>query len=1099
MQSYQPPQPLLCYSFSPTPATSPDALEGKGLNAFPGTLRWVFEAWISAMSLRRSKVLVSGGLCAVVALGLGLSVQQRSSVATGPPDGRRALVRVLGAQRFVEGRLTGGFGHDVYRPSGKVSLPIEVSRTLRSIEARDATSSPEALADRGILELFAQKRDEAINHLEEAAARSSRDARISSDLAAAYLERGLRTGRALDDFLALVAAERAFTNNPLLPEALFNRALVFERLGLTARARADWVRYLSLEADSDWSAEGEEHLEALEQANLPRTRIDRPSLEAAAARGDRAAVRAAVDPLRQPSRRLGEEELLPAWARAYLAGDVEQASRALRLARALGEALLDLSHDNLLHDAVAVIDSASPDQLEVLARGHLDYQAGRSLFAAADYAGAAGRLRDAQSALARGRSPFALRAELALGTCENLLSLRPSALQHFADVAAGAADNSYLSLLGENFWMEGLVHYVEQDLPPAILAYGRALEIFEAIREPENIAGARSLLAEAANYEGRTEDSWQHRLSALRETMKIGDPQRLFQVYVEATTAATRQGEHRIALYFQEETLRNARLAKNPVEIAHALYWRGRNHQALGLTAQAGDDLRRARVVLAGVKPSQIRGTTEADISLVEAELAAEKTPQEAVPLLSRALDLYLQGGYRYNLIDILRSRSRAFASLGDLAAAEADLESAARWIEDWRGRIDAPAERISFLAKSEQLFDTLALLHLEGQGDPEQALDTLERQRARALLDSVLPSVEPLTTREIAAGLAEDTVVVSYALLEDRLNAFVIDRHGMRLEKLISKDWPSIERGIAAYRAGLAGHADIDELDRRSGALYETLIEPLAEALPADAHLILSCDGSLQRLPFAALRNPRTGRYLVQDHLLTIAPSASVYLASVQRFRRLAHGAPRSVLVVSNSLVDRGRHPELRPLRWAAEEARHVAAYYPGAAVWKDQEATVETFLREAPDAEIVHFLGHAIKNGDARGACLVLTGRPGVPNGDLLCGEEIERLRLNRTRLVILSACGTADGRIARGEGIESLARSFVAAGAPAVIGTSWNVKDLTSHLFVTELHRKLREGVEPGEALRSTQLGFIRGPDLDRRSPRFWANFQLTGGTS
>jgi CHAT domain-containing protein len=1099
MQSYRTPQPLLCYSVSSALATSPDALEGKRLNTFPGTLRRLFQAWTDAMSLRRSRVLVSGGLCAIVALGLGLSVQQRSSVAAGALDGRRALVQALGTQRFVEGRLTGGFGHDAYRLPGNASRSIGVFKALRSIEKGGSASSPEALADRGVLELFNQKRDEAINYLEEAAARNSGDARISSDLAAAYLERSRRTGRALDNFLALVAAERAVASNPILPEALFNRALAFERLGLTARARADWVRYLSLEAGPDWSAEGEEHLEALEHANLPHTRIDRSTLEAAAARDDQAAVRAAVDPLRQPSRRFGEEELLPAWARAYLAGDPEQASRALSVARALGKALSDLGHDNLLHDTVAVIDSAAPDQLEVLARGHLDYQAGRSLYAAADYAGAAGRLRAAHSALARGRSPFALRAQHALGACENLLSLRPSALEHFAAVAGRAADSSYLSLLGENFWMEGLVHFVEQDLPPAITAYRRALATFEAIQETENIAGAHVLLAEAADYEGRIEDSWQHRLSALRETIKIGDPQRLFQVYVEATTAATRQGEHRIALYFQEEALRNARLAKNPVEIAHALYWRGRNHQALGLTARAGDDLRRARSVLAGVKPGQIRGTTEADISLVEAELAAEKAPQEAVPLLSQALDLYLRGGYRYNLIDILRSRAQAFASLGDLTAAEADLESAARWIEDWRSRIDAPAERISFLAKSEQLFDALILLHLEGKGDPGRAFDTLERQRARALLDSVSPSVEPLTTIEVAAGLAENVVVVSYALLDGRLYAFVIDRHGMRLEKLISRDWPSIEGSIAAYRAGLAGHADVGELDRRSGALYETLIEPLAEALPAGAHLILSGDGSLQRLPFAALRNPRTGGYLVQDHRLTIAPSATVYLESVRRFRQLAHGAPRSVLVVSNSLVDRGRHPELRPLRWVAEEARRVAAFYPDTVSRKDQEATAEAFFRDAPDVEIVHFLGHAIKNDGARGACLVFAARPGAPDDDLLCGEEIERLRLKRTRLVILSACGTADGRIARGEGIESLSRSFVAAGAPAVIGTSWNVQDLTAHLFVTELHRKLREGMEPGEALRSTQLGFLRGPDPDRRSPRFWANFQLTGGTS
>jgi len=319
-----------------------------------------------------------------------------------------------------------------------------------------------------------------------------------------------------------------------------------------------------------------------------------------------------------------------------------------------------------------------------------------------------------------------------------------------------------------------------------------------------------------------------------------------------------------------------------------------------------------------------------------------------------------------------------------------------------------------------------------------------------------------------------------------------------VRLAKTISTDWPSIESRIAAYRAGAAGHAGAGELDERSAELYEELIAPLAAVLPADARLILSCDESLQRLPFAALRNPRTRRYLVADHVLTMVPSASVYLASVERFRRIAQGAPRSVLLLSNPAVDRSRHPELPQLPWTAEEARQAAALYRTVALVRDRAATAATFLREAPGFDIVHFLGHATRESVARGSCLVLAPQPGVLDSDLLCGREIERLRLDRTRLVILSACGTADGYIARGEGIASLARSFLAAGAPAVIGTSWNVKDRTAYLFLSDLHRDLSLGMEPAAALRSTQLRCIGSPDPERQSPRFWANFQLTGGT-
>lgn len=993
--------------------------------------------------------------------------------------------------------MTGGFGHGAYLPSA--SPASESAEALRALRKSRAASSPEALADRGLLDLFSRDWDEAIANLEEASARDSQNARTATDLAVAYLERADRMGRPLDTFLALVAAERAIAADPLLPEAYFNQALAFERFGLRARARAAWVHYLARETEPGWRAEGEERLGALERPVRPRAEIDRTVLDAAVSGGDRAAVRVLVSPLRQRFRRLGEEELLADWAEAHLAGSEERAAHSLAAARAVGEALAELSRDNLLRDAVAAIDGATLVQREALARGHLDFRAGRSLYVAADYRGAAGRLRSARRALLQGGSPFALRAEFAVGACEHYLSLGTSALHRFEAVAAEAANRSYLSLLGESLWMKGLAHFAGHDVPPTLTAYRDALAAFDAIQETENVAGAHALLAEISDYEGEIEKGWEHRLAALRNTLEIGDSQRLFQVYVEAAVAATLQGESRVALYFQEEALRSARQDRNPIAIAQALFWRSRNHQALGLTERASEDLRRARTVLAGAAPSQIKERTEADVSLAEAELAADHAPREAVPLLSRALRLYLQGGHQARLVEILRSRARALERLADFDGAEADLESAARSIEEWREKIETPAERISFLAGSEQLFDSLIRLYLERKKDPARAFDTLERQRARALLDSVLPTVRPLTTREVAASLPQDAVVLSYAILGDHLVAFVIDRHGVRLASTLSSDWTSLRHQIIALRASLAGHADERELDRRSAALYETLIEPLAAAIPDHARLILSAEGTLQRLPFAALKDPRTGRYLVQDHPLTWAPSASVFVASAGRFRPLAQGAARTLLLVSQAAPDQRLYPGLRSLPWVAEEARQAAGLYPGSELFDGRRATIDTFLREAPGAEIVHFLGHAIRGRGARGTCLVLATRPGNPDGGLLCGDAIERLRLSRTRLVILSACGTADGRIARGEGIESLTRSFLAAGAPAVIGTSWDVKDRTAQLFLTELHRKLREGKDPSDALRSTQLRYIGGADPDQQSPRFWANFQLTGGTT
>src|SRR6185436_14646639 len=200
MRSNRPPQPLLlCYSSSLTLATSHGALGGSGLNAFPESLQQVFQAWTDAMRKWPAKILLWGGLCAAaaVAVGVGLSVQQRSPGTVKSLEGRTELVRALGAQGQIEGRLTGGFGHDENRLSRTTVWPRGASEEMRgAIQEGDAASSPETLSNRGVVELFNKKWNEAIDHLEEAAARSPGDAKISSDLAAAYLERGRQTGRA---------------------------------------------------------------------------------------------------------------------------------------------------------------------------------------------------------------------------------------------------------------------------------------------------------------------------------------------------------------------------------------------------------------------------------------------------------------------------------------------------------------------------------------------------------------------------------------------------------------------------------------------------------------------------------------------------------------------------------------------------------------------------------------------------------------------------------------------------------------------------------------------------------------------------------------
>jgi CHAT domain-containing protein len=93
------------------------------------------------------------------------------------------------------------------------------------------------------------------------------------------------------------------------------------------------------------------------------------------------------------------------------------------------------------------------------------------------------------------------------------------------------------------------------------------------------------------------------------------------------------------------------------------------------------------------------------------------------------------------------------------------------------------------------------------------------------------------------------------------------------------------------------------------------------------------------------------------------------------------------------------------------------------------------------------------------------------------------------------VLSACQTALGKEIKGEGLVSLTRAFMYAGAPRVVASLWQVSDhataeLVSHFY----HGILQQQLQPAAALRATQ----RTPSRDPRwnHPYYRAGFVLQG---
>lgn len=238
-------------------------------------------------------------------------------------------------------------------------------------------------------------------------------------------------------------------------------------------------------------------------------------------------------------------------------------------------------------------------------------------------------------------------------------------------------------------------------------------------------------------------------------------------------------------------------------------------------------------------------------------------------------------------------------------------------------------------------------------------------------------------------------------------------------------------------------------------------LIAPIAHLLDRQKRLCLVPDGSLNELPFAALISRQSGKYLIDEYALTLAPSASVFVlrSESQSARR---GAERLLIAAVHSF-DRERFPGLEDLSLAEREAKMIARLYPSSTLLLNEQAGKQRILREMPAAQVIHLATHG--QADLAQPLRSKLIFPSAESGSMLATEndflqafEIYSLRLPQTRIVALSACETGFGQNRRGEGMMSLARPFLAAGVPTVIASLWKAESGATSELMIRFHQQL-----------------------------------------
>jgi CHAT domain-containing protein/tetratricopeptide (TPR) repeat protein len=411
--------------------------------------------------------------------------------------------------------------------------------------------------------------------------------------------------------------------------------------------------------------------------------------------------------------------------------------------------------------------------------------------------------------------------------------------------------------------------------------------------------------------------------------------------------------------------------------------------------------------------------------------------------------------------------------------------------------------------------------------------------------------------------ALEPGTLLLSYAVGERATTLFAVPRQAGRGPRLLVFRLPvgadELRDEVDAFRHLVqrpdAGPRSQAALRARGRRLFDTLLGLALPWVAASERLLVLPDGPLHSLPFAALLapgapgRPAAARYLVEWLPVRTEMSATVLLEQANarppghggegRLDLAAFGDPAypPSRTAGVTAADAGRsspddRSALSPLPASRREVEGLAALFPRSRIFLGAAATAENVESVAGSARLLHFACHAtLDERFPLESSLVLSApgssRPAGASGRFPAWQVMERLRVDAD-CVTLSACQTALGREAAGEGLMGLVRAFQYAGARSVVASLWTVADTTTAALMQRFYAGLRQGLPRDEALRRAQLlllhqrlaavpgprrfgerlrqvlgplvGLAPPPDppppLDASHPYYWAAFELTG---
>lgn len=378
------------------------------------------------------------------------------------------------------------------------------------------------------------------------------------------------------------------------------------------------------------------------------------------------------------------------------------------------------------------------------------------------------------------------------------------------------------------------------------------------------------------------------------------------------------------------------------------------------------------------------------------------------------------------------------------------------------------------------------------------------------------------ISVQDIQQHLSDSTALLEYALGDSSIHIFYVDKLVVKWVE-IAANKQKLDDNIKQLHRILSSYTEISKKPTKSYQeytklaywFYANLLLPIQPFDNKIKSLIIVSDGALGHLPFESFLVEEASansikyndlHYLIKDFNISYNYSATLWKQNKEskkpKNNHQVLGMAADYTLQLDSTHQSWRLPiykqlrmSLNPLPAAQQEVKALEQEFKGYFAY-GVEASEARIKKVANEYAVIHLATHGFLDPQ----CPVLSSLALTEDNDSIENNfwqayEISKMNL-RANLVVLSACETGYGKFEKGNGIASLARAFMYAGAPSLIVSLWQVNDHVTSEIMQNLYRNLADGIPKDLALRKAKLEYINNRSSVLAHPAFWSPFVLIG---